>query len=102
MHPRPDQQPAPGRIVLACTDAGLIVPAVIVATPESQRTYPTTDEPALELDPDRIHLVTFSASASAQGLGGTYPMRHVLEDEHVGGYYRPDHTRGTWRWPHLR
>jgi hypothetical protein len=100
MHARPDQQPAPGRIVLyRSRHAGHLVPAVIVATPESQQTYPT-DQQALEAD--RVHLVTFSASASAQGLGGTYPQRHVAEDEHANGYYRPEHTKGTWRWPQLR
>lgn len=101
MHPRPDQQPSLGRIVLYRLNGepGPIMPAVIVATPESMRSCPT-DQPAL--NDDEVHLVRFSAAASMLALGGSYAQHRVREDEHVGGYYRPEHTKGTWRWPNLR
>jgi hypothetical protein len=100
-HPRPDQTPTLGRIVLVHTESehghGVIVPAVVTATPESQRL--NHGDP---LSDGCLNLVALSTEASWQALGGTNPLRGVPEDAHAEGYYLPIHTKGTWRWPNLR
>lgn len=100
-HPRPDQQPTLGRIVLVRTESedgpGFVAPAVIVATPESQRlSHGDT------LSDGCLHLVALGLESSWLALGGTNPLKSVPEDAHAEGYYLPIHTQGTWRWPHLR
>lgn len=112
-HHRPDWPPELGRIVLyrSSHPAAAVVPAVIVATVESARAYPSADSDAPK--EGHVHLVQFSPAASQQ-LGATYVARDVPEDSYYAGrgqdfaaatdgYYTEDeHTPGSWRWPIIR
>lgn len=98
-HARPNQEPTIGALVLyrGPHPNAELVPALIAATVESVRDYPSAGTKSPE--EGHVHLVQASASASQQ-LGATYVARDVLEDEAIGGFYTEDeHTPGTWRWP---
>jgi hypothetical protein len=90
-HPRPDDEPTLGRIVMYRPTTGLrLLPAVIVTVPDTLGPVENVRAP----DAGHLHIVVLSP------LVGAAAFQNIGEDDHRGGFYVEDtQAHGTWRWP---